>query len=89
MRITLKDGAILALRAKLDAFKDAEATGPDEYVADFYDFDPPFSLELALEPDGVSILAAEYLSYDETLDGFYLSGPLQDIQLIERALETL
>lgn len=77
------------LSAALDAFEDAERTGESEYVVDFYDFEPPLSMELAFAQGGVEVLAAQRLSFDEELDGYYLSGPENDAALIARALETL
>ena len=89
MQIKMDRDALAALRAKLDAFEDAEATEESEYVVDFYDSDPPFSLELAFEDDGVRVLAAETLAFDETLSGWYLSGPLSDPLPIRLGLESL
>ena len=85
MRIGLSSAQVQMLRARLEAHEDAQATGPDEYVIDLYDFEPPLSMELALS-DGVHVLAAERMAYDEGLKGYYNCAPEGDVAVLERAL---
>ena len=89
MKLNFPADKAARLSAALDAFEDAERTGEDEYVVDFYDLEPPLSMELAFVAGDVEVLAAERLAFDEALDGYYLSGPEHDAALIARALETL
>ena len=89
MRIQWSEDRVMALKCALQQSEDAESTGPDEYVADLYEAQPPLTLELAFEPQGVRVLAAESLAYDQEMDGWYLAGPVTDAAVIERALEGL
>lgn len=88
MRIDWTAGQVDALRARLDAFFDAQAMGDDEYVVDLYDVDPPLSLELSLK-NGLDIMAAERMAYDDALNGYYVCAPETDRARIERALLSL
>lgn len=88
MLIHLTGERIAALRALFDNSPDAQATGVNEYVVDFYEVDPPISAELALAPDGINVLAAETMAFDEEMRGWYLAGPVTRPEPIERALES-
>ncbi len=89
MKLDWTGEEVAVFKARLEAFEDAEATGPEEYVADLYDCETPMSLELSLAGGAVNVLAAEYLSFDEALDGWYLSGPVGGAGEIERALKSI
>ena len=77
------------LKEKLLACEDCECTGTDEYVIDFFETDVPVSMEISLSGGKVQVLAAERLTYDEGMDGWYLSAPIADGALLWRTLESL
>ena len=54
-----------ALKDWLTACPDAEELGNDEYTVDLYDVEAPLSLDLQLGKQGVELLAALTLRYDE------------------------
>lgn len=89
MRIQWSKEKAQALRDALEQSEDAQSTGPDEYVADLYEAQPPLTLELAFEPQAIRVLAVESMAYDQEMDGWYLAGPVTDIAMVERALEGL
>ena len=49
---SVERGEDSGLAAALDQMEDAQATGPDEYVVDLYQREPPMTLELAFEAGG-------------------------------------
>lgn len=89
MRIQWSEEKIQALKSALDNVEDAQQTGPEEYVVDLYDAEPPLTLELAFEGGQVRVLAAETMAYDQQMDGWYLAGPVDDGAAVEKALEGL
>ena len=89
MSIPWSEGKIRALRAALDQMEDAQATGPDEYVVDLYQREPPMTLELAFEAGRLLVLAAQTMAYDAQLDGWYLDRPVEDTVEVEEALAAL
>lgn len=84
MRWTRED--LNALRAFLDACEDAQALSESEYVVDLYDSEPAMTVDLSFEKDGLEILAAEEMAFDDEMDGWYMSAPVADAAQIERAL---
>lgn len=80
---------IEALRERLSAFEDAELIDTGEYVVDLYDEEDPMSLEVLLTEDGADVLAAEHLAYDEELRGYYMSGPIEDAEVLRQALDRI
>ena len=89
MSIPWSEGKIRALRAALDQMEDAQATGPDEYVVDLYQREPPMTLELAFEAGRLLVLAAQTMAYDAQLDGWYLDRPVEDAVEVEEAWAAL
>lgn len=77
-----------ALKDWLTACPDAEELGNDEYTVDLYDAETPLSLDLQLGKQGVELLAALTLRYDEELDGWYLDQRVEDAALVERMLQS-
>ena len=74
------------LREFLAEFEDAEEVGKDEYTVDLYDTDPALSLDIELTKDGVDVLAALFLEFDEEQEGWYLGEKTKDVSLIEKVL---
>ena len=89
MSIPWSEEKIRALRAAVDQLEDAQATGPDEYVVDLYQREPPMTLELAFEAGRLLVLAAQTMAYDAQLDGWYLDRPVEDAVEVEEALAAL
>ena len=75
------------LKAFLAACEDAEEVGKDEYTVDLYDTEPALSLDIEFTKDGVDVLAALYLEFDEEQDGWYLGEKTKDVSLIEGVLK--
>lgn len=78
-----------AFRAFLDTCEDAEQLEENEYQLDLMECEPPLSLEIALEKDGVEVLAALELCYSDELDGWYLGEKVKDAARIEAAIATV
>ena len=74
------------LKAFLEACEDAEEVGKDEYTVDLYDIEPAISMNIEFTKDGVDVLAALFLEFDEEQDGWYLGEKTKDTALIEKAL---
>lgn len=74
------------LKAFLDTCSDCEEIAPGEYVADLYDTDKPMTLDLLFTKDGVQVLAAAYLLYDEEQDGWYMGEQTENVDEIDAAL---
>ena len=75
------------VRRFLDACEDAEDLGGGEYTVDLYDAQSPLSLDLTVSgKDGVQVLAALTLLYDEEMDGWYLGDRVEDAEAIAKAL---
>ena len=66
----------------LASCEDAEEVGKDEYTVDLYDTEPAISMNIEFTKDGVDVLAALYLKYDEEQDGWYLGEKTKDVELI-------
>lgn len=89
MGIAWSEDRVQALRAVLERMEDAQATGPDEYVVDLYQREPPLTLELAFEGGKLEVLAAQTMAYDAELDGWYLDRKVEDPDQVEQALRAL
>ena len=74
------------LQAFLSSFEDAEEVGTNEYTVDFYDTEPPLSMNIEFTKDGADVLAALYLEFDEEQDGWYLGEKTKDVELITSVL---
>ena len=74
------------LKAFLETCEDAEEVGTDEYTVDLYDTDPAISMDIEFTKDGVDVLAALFLEFDEEQDGWYLGEKTKDVELIEKVL---
>ena len=74
------------LKKFLTTCEDAEEVGAGEYTVDLYDVETPISMNIEFTKDGVDVLAALYLLYDEEQDGWYLGDKTKDVELIEKLL---
>lgn len=74
------------LKKFLSSCDDAEMVGENEYAVDLYDCKPALSMNLELGDEGVDVLAALFLLYDEEQDGWYLGEKTKDTRLIEDVL---
>ena len=79
MKIKLTKEASVRLREFLEAHEDAEALSTKEYVADFYESDPPFSVDLVFGRDAVYVDGAAVLRYDEEQDGWYIAERILEV----------
>jgi hypothetical protein len=71
MKIALTAEELQKLRAEIQ-----EEDG--ENILDVYEPEPAFTMEFEYTKDGVDVLAAAYLAYDEGLDGWYLADRIED-----------
>ena len=74
------------LKAFLESCEDAEEVGKDEYTVDLYDIEPTMSMNIEFTKDGVDVLAALFLEFDEEQEGWYLGEKPKDVELIEKVL---
>ena len=86
MKLALCNAEIASLFDFLGGFEDAEKLSEREYVLDLYEAEPPLSMDLTIEKDGVNIEGAAELKFDETLDGWYAAERIEDAEAIARAL---
>ncbi len=75
------------LKAFLESCEDAEEVGSGEYAVDLYDTEPALSMNIEIGKEGVDVLAALYLLYDEEQDGWYLGEKTKDAGVIEQVLK--
>lgn len=80
------DISLETLRAFLENDPDSEALSPDEYICDLYETPAPITINLKLNKDGVEILAAAYLDYDEANKGYVMGARIDDADTISTAL---
>ena len=88
MKIALSPAEIAAFRNFLNCFEDAEQLSEREFVVDLYDAQPPISMDLTLQKDGVEIEGAAKLEFDDELDGWFLDQRVEDAALVERMLQS-
>jgi hypothetical protein len=74
------------LLAYLAASTDCEKLAEGEWVADLYEVETPVSLDLVFKKESVFADGAEYLTYDEEADGYYLSGPVESSERVTEIL---
>ncbi|MBQ8973653.1 MAG: hypothetical protein IJ074_11320 [Clostridia bacterium] len=87
MKLRLDAQKLSALKNYLEASEDAEALTAREYVADFYDAEAPFSVDLSFGKDCVYVDGAAYLRYDEAQDGWYIAERILDEDTLLALLE--
>lgn len=89
MHISLSEKKLVALKRMLESSPDAQAMADGEYILDLFEREPPLSLELILQSDGVDVTAAAVLAFDEELDGWYLNGRIEDAATLAGVLEEI
>ncbi len=82
INISLKE-----LLSFLNASEDAEMLSEGEYVVDLFDTDAPITANVKIEKDACHVLAAAYLLYDDTQDGWYMGDRIEDENVVLKALE--
>ena len=86
MKILLNAGQLKALEAFLAKCEDCEALSEKEYVLDLYDLEPPISMDLTLQKDGLWIEGAAELVFDEEMDGWYIGRRIEETEPLLSAL---
>lgn len=71
-----------ALIAYLECSEDCEKLSEKEWILDIYDNAEPISLDLVFNRDSVFADGAEYLKYDEEMDGWFMSGPIDSAEKV-------
>ena len=77
MKIALTHDEMERLRAEVDG-------GEGECVLDAYEPEPAFTMEFEFTKDGIDVLAAAYLAYDEPMDGWYLADRIEDAEALAK-----
>lgn len=86
MLLPLNSNALSAFRSFLSSSEDAQPLGNEEYACDLYELEPPVSMEIALTDDGIDVLAAAHMAYDEGMDGWYLTDRIEDMEALAQAM---
>ena len=87
MRLGYTEEKWRRLKARMEASGDADEVGTDEYVLDLYDAPIPMTLELSWSGGHLCALSCERLSFSEEMDGWYISGAVDDPAAVEEALD--
>ena len=82
MKIELSRQQRSALLEYLEKSEDCEKLSEKEWILDIYDEPTPISLDLVFESASVFADGAEYLKYDEEMDGWYMCAPIEDAETI-------
>ena len=77
MKIALTNEEMERLRAETEG-------GEGECVLDAYEPEPAFTMEFEYAKDGIDVLAAAYLAYDQSMDGWYLSDRIEDVEALAK-----
>ena len=88
MKLKLTAEERSALVAYLESSEDCEKLSEKEWILDIYDNETPISLDLVFNRESIFADGAEYLKYDEEMDGWFMSGPIEsadDVLAILRA----
>ena len=88
MKIELTAAQMDAMKAFLSEFEDCEALSDSEYVVDLYDIEPPMSIDLIVQKDGLFIEGAAELLYDDEMDGWYIGARTEDAEAVLSALRS-
>lgn len=79
MKIALTHEEMKRLRAETEG-------GEGECVLDAYEPEPAFTMEFEYTKDGIDVLAAAYLAYDQPMDGWYLSDRIEDSEALAKLI---
>ncbi len=77
MKIALTHEEMERLRAELGGEE-------GECVLDAYEPEPAFTMEFEYTKEGIDVLAAAYLAYDQPMDGWYLSDRIEDAETLAK-----
>ena len=66
--------------------EDSQALSDGGYVCDLYELEPPVTLEVYPAEDGLDVVAAFMLCYDEGIGGYYLGEKLETKEALVNAL---
>ena len=86
MKLKLSGAEREALKRYLETSEDCEKLSEKEWILDIYEGTEPISLDLVFARDSVFADGAEYMRYDEEMDGWFISGPIENA---EKVLEIL
>jgi len=77
MKIALTHDEMERLREEVDG-------GEGECVLDAYEPEPAFTMEFEFTKDGIDVLAAAHLAYDQPMDGWYLADRIEDAEALAK-----
>ena len=86
MKLNLTQEEKKALLAYLEVGEDCEKLSEKEWVMDLYQGEKPISLDLVFNGKSVFADGAEYLKYDEEMDGWYIAGPVETAEEVQDLL---
>ena len=86
MKINLNAAQLTALKAFMTGFEDSEQLSEKEFVVDFYEHEPPISLDVTLGKDCLFVEGAFYLCFNEEMDGWYIGERIEQPEPVLRAL---
>ena len=86
MKLKLSAGERQALLKYLETSEDCEKLSEKEWILDIYEGAEPVSLDLVFMRESVFADGAEYMKYDEEMDGWFISGPIESA---DKVLEIL
>lgn len=86
MLISLTREQLIRLDDFVQQSEDAEVLSEGEYMLDIFDLEPPLSLQYVQDKDGIDVLAACQLAYDEGLDGWYIHDQIEGADRIREVL---
>ena len=86
MKIALTKEEMQFFTDFLGRFEDAEQLSNNEYVLDLFESEPPMTMDLTLEKDGLRIEGAAVLRFDEEMDGWYAAERTEDAEKIRQIL---
>ena len=80
MKLKLTAEERKALMTYLEGSEDCEKLTEKEWILDIYDNEKPISLDLVFNRDSIFADGAEYLKYDEEMDGWFMAGPIESAE---------
>lgn len=80
MKLKLTAEERKALMTYLEGSEDCEKLSEKEWILDIYDNEKPISLDLVFNRDSIFADGAEYLKYDEEMDGWFMAGPIENAE---------
>ncbi len=76
MYLKCEKSSLDKLMAFISSSEDCEQVSGNEWVIDIYEPEPAFTLNIVFDKSGIRVDGAEYLSYSDELDGWYMSGSI-------------